>query len=210
MDWNTFLVVLITSGSVSTLANLVFRVWYEKSVEHKFNEKLTSFKHDLEIAAMERHVRYSKVFDDMAKVIATTHKLLSELWATAQDYAQLMEPPPEEKAERERAFLKKVQEFSEYYPPNAIYIPKETSEKIGFLANKIRSFARTYAIGVAMQKAQVRNIEAVESNDKKYLKLVEEIPDGLSELKDEFQKLLGVAKDEKKSTAFLTAASVSA
>ncbi len=199
MDWNAFLVALITSGGVNGVAYLVFKVWYEKAVEHKFNEKLASFKHDLETAAMERHVRYSKVFEDTAKVIATTHKLLSELWTTAQDYAQLMEPPPEEKAEREKAFLKKVQEFAEYYPPNAIYIPKQTSEKIRVVSNKIMSFARTHAIGATMQKAQVRNVAALESNDKKYLQLVEEIPVGLSELKDEFQKLLGVWKEEQKS-----------
>jgi hypothetical protein len=200
MDWHTIWVALITSGSVNGIAYLLFRVWYEKAVEHKFNEKLSRFKHDLEIAAMERHVRFSKVFDETAKVIATTHKLLSELWTAAQDYAQLIEPPPEEKTEREKVFLRKAQEFSEYYPPNAIYIPKETSEKVRAISNKIISFARTHAISVKMQKAQVRNIEAVESNDKEYLKLVEEIPDGLSELRDEFQNLLGTAKEQRKET----------
>ncbi|MGH7940292.1 MAG: hypothetical protein ACREFR_04400 [Limisphaerales bacterium] len=41
----------------------------------------------------------------------------------------------------------------------------------------------------------MRNTEAAESNDKNHLKLVEEIPEGLSKLKDEFQKLPGSAKE---------------
>jgi len=91
----------------------------------------------------------------------------------------------------------KAKEFADYYVPNKIYIPKGTADKIRQFSKSLMSLASTFAVGQSMQKAQLRNVQSLDANGRKFLTLVETVPQLLSSLEDDFQSILGFPVDTK-------------
>src|SRR5437879_13433740 len=124
------------------------------------------------MAAAERSFQFSHVFEHTAEVIVTTYQKLLELQTAVNNYTQPLEPANDPNSmELAKILQTKAKEFSDYYLPNKIYILKSTAEKIREFSNSMMSLARSFAIGESMHRAQVRNVEALEANDKRFLTL---------------------------------------
>ena len=83
-------------------------------------------KHDLQIAALEHQVRFSKLHERRAEVIAELYGLLVEAKWAAQSFVSVAEwqgEPP--KAEKYVTAMNKAADFFRYFDKNRIYLPEE-------------------------------------------------------------------------------------
>lgn len=182
------------------------------SIQHEYDQKLEThkaqlksqteaeiirLKAQLEIAAAERNVRYSKVFEHTAEVIATTYAKLLALKDAADDYTQPLAPSDPNREEAAKRYQQKAAEFLHYFLPNKIYIPRETSERIRVLSNTLTRAALQFSMAMADAHSQSRDPETYGKLFNAFFKSSEEVPQLLELLEDEFRKLLGFQAENK-------------
>ena len=135
-----FLITIITSAAVSSaLAGLL--LWLMKSwiserlknaIKNEYDQKLETHKSQLKaqsdieieklrsnlsIAATEQNVKFSKLHNDRAEVIANTYSLLKEVFLTVEDYVKIFEPVGDKPIEERRQIAVDAHnEFRGYYP----------------------------------------------------------------------------------------------
>jgi hypothetical protein len=206
-----YLSSVISSGLVSSAVLFVGKTWiserlknaikgeYDEKLEtHKaqlkreYDREIEHLKAQLQIAAAERGFRFSHVFEQAAKTIATIYGKLLELHKAVEDYTQIMEPPGNPNRKELAQSLKvKSDEFFQYYRPNKIYIPKATAEKIRLFSNALHSLVLNFNMAVAVDRAQIRKPEIVESRHKALEELYQKVPELLASLEHDFQATLG-------------------
>ena len=91
--------------------------------------QIEKLKADLQIAAAERSIRYSKMFDRTAEAIVTMYQKLFALYYATHEYTQVLKPADPLRAEKFDAFKRKADDFMEYFYPNAIFLPPDTGSK---------------------------------------------------------------------------------
>jgi hypothetical protein len=205
------IVTILSSGALSSVLVFLFRNWISErikaSIQHEYDQKLEThkaqlrsqteteivrLKTQLEIAAAERTFRFSHVFERTAEAIATTYQKLLELEQAVQNYTQLLEPSDDpNRTELAKILRTKANEFSEYFRPNRIYIPKSTAEKIRIFSDAVHGLAFHFSMAMAVEKAQVRNPDLVEERHRTLEELRNKVPELLTSLEDDFQKVLG-------------------
>jgi hypothetical protein len=143
--WETLLVVF---GGNAAL--LLAAAWFARSLVgqllakdlERFKSELVSAssiatertKHELQMAAQERSVRFTKLHEKRGEVIAETYGLLVEVQWASQDFASPMEWAGEpSKNEKYGMALKKSAEFFRYFDRNRIYLPPECEQLEAFL-----------------------------------------------------------------------------
>jgi uncharacterized protein YaaR (DUF327 family) len=207
------LTTVLSSGAFSSALFFLFRNWISErikaSIEHEYAQKLEThkaqlksqtdiaivrLKADLEIAAMERNVRFSKIFERMAETIAETYKRLVALKELAGSCTELLDSPL--KAERMEAYRQAVNDFLNFIRPNTIYIPAETSKKVATFFNTLRESVVRFSQVDAFRNSPAARPDKLEAMYNAFLKVSDEIPDLLDLLAVEFQSQLGVATAE--------------
>lgn len=107
----TIITSLASSGLLSVALIFLFRNWISErikaSIQNEYDQKLETHKAQLrsqaetelvhlkaplEIAAAERSVRFSHVFENTAKTVVTVHQKLLELETALESYIQSVEP----------------------------------------------------------------------------------------------------------------------
>jgi len=199
---------LTSAAGTGGICFLIFKVWFEKacakqlethkaqlSRENEF--EIASFKHKLELAAAERHVQYSRVFDKTAEVIAETYGKLLALKNAADDYTQLLEPSDPSRPELARVFRQKTDDFLRYFLPKKIYIPKGTAERIRVFHNTLHRAAMQFSMAMAVSKSPTREPDTYGKLFDNFFKSSDEVPRLLELLEDDFQRHLGFEVAEK-------------
>ncbi len=214
------LITIISSGAVSVASSAVL-IWLSKNwiserikgaIQHEYDQKLethkaqlqsrndieiTKLKADLEVAAAERNLRFTKTFDKTAEVIAETYRFLLELKNTAElvhEQFTIQEKVPEATLQ---LYRDKVREFSTCFPPHKIYLPPTTAEKVRVFWTVLQSLVMHSSILSAQLRARVTSEKALERQSERVDKVSDEIPDLLKALEVDFQKLLGFSIEEK-------------
>jgi len=209
--FSDFLLEVITSATVSAILTSLL-LWLTKSwiterlknaIKSEYDQKLETHKSQLKaqtdieieklksslsISAAERHVKFSKLHEDRAKVIADTYALLKEVYIAVADYIKIFEPAGDKPRDERRKIAADAHlALRQYYPKKIIYIPKVTAEKIEnidiALVNTFNEFTFTIdfqrGTGDAMKWNQI------------FERMRGEMKDALNDLEDEFRKLLG-------------------
>ncbi len=153
-----FLLEIITAASVSAaltgLLLWLIKSWISQRLKHaiknEYDEKMTTHKVELKaqsdveienlksrlsIVATEHQVRFSKLHQERADVIAETYSLLKELYFRLGDYVKIFElagDAPKEKRCDDAAEAHK--QFHGYYPKKLIFLPKKTAKKVQDIA----------------------------------------------------------------------------
>src|SRR5262245_1847031 len=156
-DTLTILTSVVSSAVVSSGAVFILRNWISEkiksSIQHEYNEKLEThkaqlkshseiateqLKSQLQIAAAERNIKLTRIFEDQADVIAETYSKLMAVVSAFEEYTAAMEfenTPP--KSERRKILGQRMGEFLNYYKPKRIYIPKQTQAKVDEFYKKL-------------------------------------------------------------------------
>ena len=159
----------------------------ESELKAKNETELEKLRSTLAVAAAERHVRFTKFHERRAEVISETYGLLRELHTKLGDYVKIFEPAGDRpKEERRNDVAAAHKAFITYYSKNKIFLSKIAVEKIEKINQKSIQAFYGFFYGVEMV-----HVEGIEKWMKICTEVTEEMPVALSELEDEFRRLLG-------------------
>ena len=224
----TFIASVSGSGVLVFLFRNWISERLKDSIQHEYNEKLESYKavlkshydeklethkaqlnsqsqtelarfqSQLAIAAAERNVQYSRVFEKTADIIAETYGKLLAMKNAADDYTQLMGTPSDSARQKiVEAFREKERDLMEYFLPRKIYIPKETAEKIWIFSNAVNYATMQFTMAMAAARSQVREPDSYGKLFNNFIKTSDELPKLLEALENDFQHLLGFRIEQK-------------
>jgi hypothetical protein len=196
---------LLTAGLIFLARNLIAER-LKNAIKHEYDEKLEThkaqlrreydreieqLKAQLQIAAAERSIRLSRVFDKTADTIATTYAKLLAFQKAVEVYTQMMPTDGAGKAQHMENIRSKSNDFSEYYLPRKIYLPKATAEKIRNFSNAIHNSLFDFSMAMTAINARI-GPQHVEKRLEKFQEVQKEIPALLQLLEADFQTILGL------------------
>lgn len=212
----TDIVTILTSGTFATLLSgllaFIFRNWIsdrlKASIQHEYDQKLESHKDklrnetekeivklkaDLEIAASQKNIKLTKVFENQAETVITIYQKLRKFKDAVESAFPRVNKPENYRKELEQ--IRK--EFYEYFLDNKIYLPKETAIKVsGFAQNLYGALLNNEVIlshGVIFNDPVKR-----EQLNRTVETLYKEIPELLDILEEDFREILGFSIHAKK------------
>jgi Mor family transcriptional regulator len=190
------LLIWLTKSWISErLKNAIKNEYDQKLETHKAQLKAQSdveiekLRSQLSILTTEHEVRFSRLHDKRAEVIAETYALLKELFVSLGEYVKIFEPVGDvPKEERRNAFMEAHKNFRSYYITRVIFFPKPTAIKLEEIDSQIVKNFNEFVFGVEM-------VNKRSDPTKKWLEIFDrvkgEIKTALSDLEDEFRRLLG-------------------
>jgi len=150
--------------------------------------EVEKLKSNLSVAATERHVKFSKLHEERAAVIAETYSLLKEVHVTVQDYVKIFEPAGDKPREERREIASKAHSaLRKYYPKKIIFLPQSTAEKLEEIDKELVRTFNKFVNTIDLQEGSGNAMEWTEISSK----MRGEIKEALGELENEFRKLLG-------------------
>jgi hypothetical protein len=158
----------LSAAGGAGLAVLLMRTWLSEKIKaqikSEYDEKLEThkaqlkaqsdveiekLKSELSIAAAQRNVRFSRLHERQAEIIAEVYEALSELVKAISDYVAIYEPasaPPREER-RERA-AEAANEFIALYRGKKIFFPPSTAAKLDEILLEIRTAYMRFAFKI--------------------------------------------------------------
>ncbi|MFC3674552.1 hypothetical protein [Ferrovibrio xuzhouensis] len=205
------LVQILSSGFVGALAAgfivWVTRLWLseriKQSIKNEYDQKLETYKAELRakseielerlraqlsILSTEHEVRFSRLHQKRAEVIAETYASLKDVFFRLAEYVKKIEMSGEEpRQERYRKLVESHEKFRAAYSLNLIFFPKSTADKLDHVnaeyikaGNEFRVFVDSGQYGSMHQKwGEIAQ------------RVGNEIKAALADLENEFRKLLG-------------------
>jgi len=152
-------------------------------------------KADLQIAAFEHQVRFSRLHEDVARTVSETYSRLYN-WAVAVErYVSVFERASgPSKKERRTAVADAMKDFADYFRPRKLYLPKQLANRIKAFEEKLFGLATEFMIGVEQGgDDRYPDRDTWAKVDKA---MHEEARPLFEALEDEFRRLLGVRSDE--------------
>jgi len=201
--------ILLNFGGTATLlailgwlARSIGTQLLAKDIEH-FKSELSAassatterLKHDLQLAATEHQVRYSKLQARRGEVIAEMYGLLVEAHWASQSFASPAEFVGEpSKQEKYASAMDKIAEFYRFFDKNKIFLPAEFCLRTEEFLKKMRKQVISFGVHVSREKDYVLKeeseakfnawVEAIDYFDK-------EVPEARAMLENELRALLG-------------------
>ncbi len=201
----TILLLLLTKSWISERLKNAIKSEYDQKLEaHKSQLKAQTdietekLKSSLSITAAERHVKFSKLHEDRAKIIAGAYALLKDVYITVQDYVKIFEPAGGKPREERRKIASDAHlALRQYYSKKIIYIPKATAEKLEAIDMELVKTFNEFAYTIDFQQGTG---DAMKWNEI-FERMRGEMKEALNDLEDEFRKLLG---DERENRGLTT------
>jgi hypothetical protein len=206
-----FIFAIITSASVGAILTglLLFlaKSWISEklknAIKSEYDQKLETYKAELKaesdvaienlksrlsIAANEHQVRFSRLHETRAEVIAETYALLRDLYEKVADYVKIFEPAGDRpKEERRNDVISALNALRAYYPKKQIFLPKKTAIKVRNIDIELMQATSQFVYGVELSK---RN-ESTKTWMEIFERMNGKISAAMVELEDEFRELLG-------------------
>ena len=207
-----FAIQVITSASVSAaLAGLL--LWITKSwiserlknaIKSEYDLQLASHKAQLKaqsdveieklrsqlsISAIEHEVRFSRLHEKRAEIIAETYSLLKLLFIRLNDYVMFFDRPDDLRMKRRRLATEAIKNFRSYYPTKLIFFPNKTEGKLQAIDIQLVSVFNEFTLGVETEKSG--GGDGLDTWFRIVTRVTGEIETALGELEDEFRKLMG-------------------
>ncbi|MEZ5581456.1 MAG: hypothetical protein R3F37_00485 [Candidatus Competibacteraceae bacterium] len=208
--FSEFVLEILTSATVSAaLTGLLLwltKSWITERLKHaiksEYDQKLEThkaqlksqteieiekLKSSLSIAAAERSVKFSKLHEERALVIAETYSRLKEVYITVGDYIKIFEPAGDKpRNERREIATKAHAELRFYYPKKLIFLPHSVAERLEKLDFEIVKLFNEFAIIV-----DTKPNGDIQKWYELFQRMQGEMREALGELENEFRRLLG-------------------
>ncbi len=206
-----FVLAVLSSTAASTIlvGGLAWlnRSWLserlKQSIQAEYSQKLETHKAQLKgqnalemerlraslrVAAAERSVKFSRLHEKRADVVAETYRLLHETYTAVCDYTKVFEPAGgAPRDERRRTAAAAHEELRKYYPPKLIFLPEALAAQVEHIDRELVSSFNRFAIMVEGDGAENRTREWFEVSSH----LQNEIKETLAQLANEFRSALG-------------------
>jgi len=154
--WEWVLNLVVSVAATGGLVVFVLKTWIKKSIHHEYDRKLEAMKSqhtidlerirsDLTIAVNEHYIRFSKLHEKRAEVVAQTYGRMLKLRDAVADYTRTIvrdiDPPL---PERRNAVQEALNDFHQYFFPNEIYLPENTAAAVKDLREKLYRVSREW------------------------------------------------------------------
>ena len=152
-------------------------------------------KHDLQLAALEHQVRFSKLHERRAEVVAELYGLLVEAQWASQSFISIAEWSGEpSKQEKYVTAMNKAADFYRYFDKNRIYLPESICTQLEQLIRNMRSKVIEFGVYVNNDNGAVP-AHIVQQKLDVWLKASEyfdkEVPLARAALEKELRSILG-------------------
>ena len=203
--FTTLMVSILGTG----LINFIFRTWISERIKNaiksEYDQKLEThkailksqsdveierLKSQLALVGIEHQIRFSKLHEMRAEIVADTYEKLKDLHYKLGEYVQIFEPAGgKPKNERRQSAYDSHETFRSYFQTKLIFFPKATADKLEKINQDLVRAFNNFAFGVEMAPQMGGNpaekwIEVFEA-------VTGEIRDALAEIEVEFRELLG-------------------
>jgi len=189
MDLKEILVTVLINAVVT--GGLFFGL--QKVIERRLQRSLEKFKMDLQLAAFEHQIRFTKLYERRAEVIAELHKRFLRIQSGLYTMLyQLEEGRPISSSEADGTVYETTKTLGDYFKENLIYIPEG-------LCNKIETLNKQHLLAL-INFWQAQLSEEMEESDSKidrnqYIHDMKEIVSKVSAIRNdiecEFRKMIG-------------------
>lgn len=204
---------IFTALSVSILGtgliNFIFRTWISERIKNtiksEYDQKLEThkailksqsdveierLKSQLALIGIEHQIKFSKLHEIRAEVVAETYEKLKDLHHKLGEYVQIFEPAGgKPKNERRQSAYESHETFRSYFQTKLIFFPKPTADKLEKINRDLVRAFNNFTFGVEMAPQTGGNPA------EKWMEVFEavtgEISDALIEIEAEFRELLG-------------------
>ncbi len=184
----------LAKTSIETFLNRNLKS-FEAELKNKNEQSLEEFRHSLHLVEKEHELKFSKLHERKAEIVAELYKLLKNASKKVESFLRPMgfasEPSKDKKAEE--AF-ESLFEFIEYYDMHKIYFRKELCETIDEFIDQIRK--PTYKFNRALRHKGNPSPEKLgkldQVWDESWDSFKDKVQPSIKAIEEEFRKILGV------------------
>jgi len=170
---------------------------FKARIQADANIEIERLKSSLQIIATEHQVRFSKLHEKRAGIIADLYKKLVDLHRSGELFVITRENNPDPAKEKEFGELRqKMSEFQQFYEQHQIYLPLHVCDSFESLLSEITG--KILAAGIFGRIEHPSEHTSRSSEDaftKAYAAFDEKIPAARMALEGEFRKMLGVESE---------------
>lgn len=207
--WQTIL--LAFGGNAALLAVLAWAVksltsqWLTKdlekfkiSIKAEADAKTEQLKNNLQMSALEHNVKFSKLHEKRAEVVAEVYSLLVQAYWDISSFASPMEWVGEpNKQEKYVTAMNSVADFYKYFDKHRIYIPEDVCQKLHEFVQGMRQKAIGFGVYVryedaAMPEHQMKNKHDAWTAAWDYVE--KQVPEAKTALETHLRQLIGEAQ----------------
>lgn len=194
---NALLLAVLGILGKSLLDKLIVRdtKQFESDLKAKSDAAVEYLKNELQINAIEHQVRFSRLHEKRANVIAELYSLLVEMLWEAESFLSQMEWAGEpKKEEKHRTAMTKLVEFYRYFDKHRIYLPVDICTSLEKLVMEVRSHVIKFGVYIKYDDNSIndRTREQKEKAwDEGWDAIKNQVPLARKRLEGEFRFLLG-------------------
>ncbi|MEK6698734.1 MAG: hypothetical protein AABZ10_06800 [Nitrospirota bacterium] len=168
---------------------------FETDLKAKSDAAIEQLRSDLQIRSIEHQVRFSRLHEKRATVIAELYGHLVETLWEAESFLSPMEWVGEpDRQEKHRIAMNKLVDFFQYFDKHRIYLPEEICASLEALVLKVRSHVIAFGVYVRFHD-QSLNDHTREQKEKAWSEgwdaIKNQVPQARKLLEEEFRTLLG-------------------
>ena len=221
--WQTILLAL--SGNAALLAvlgllgkslldKLIIRdtKQFESDLKAKSDAAIEHLKNELQLRTIEHQVRFSRLHEKRAAVIAELYGHLVEALWEAESFLSLAEWAGEpNKKEKHKTAINRLVDLYRFFDKHRIYLPVELCTSLEKLVMEVRSHVINFGVYVGFDEATLNDHTHKEKQKAWHSgwdAIKNQIPLARQDLENEFRALLGAGAsplvqptDQKRSTA---------
>ena len=183
--------ILLEIGLVSGGIGLIFwkfssyfgKLWADKhieSIKKEHQKEIATFKAELEKRAIEHQIKFSKLHETVAEVIANLHVRITRANLNVGRYIKPVVLPGEPSKEEREKEIKMYYQLKNFFDEKEIYLEPDICKKLNIFINKIYKIMNDFKNRKDMNWGNIGN---------EFLNDVQEIR---KDLKNEFRKVIGV------------------
>jgi hypothetical protein len=160
-------------------------------------------KGNLQIAAIEHQIRYSRLHEQVARTVVKTYGLMRNLLRAARNYVKEIEFASDKPwNERRQVVADAARELQEYFGHRRLFFPKELANRIDAFDLLVWETARTFQIFVEGGKENdIRYREKTDKWGESVDKLDDEAKPLFESMENEFRSMLGIKSTSVPATA---------
>jgi len=152
--------------------------------------EIERLKSQLALVGIEHQIRFSKLHEMRATVVADTYEKLRDLHHRLSQYVQIFEPAGGmPKDQRRQIAYESHESFRSYFQNKLIFFPKATADKLEKINQDLVRAFNNFTFGVEM--AQQIGGNSAEKWMEVFEAVTGEIKVDLDEIEAEFRELLG-------------------
>lgn len=167
---------------------------FEMDLKAKADIAIETLKSDLELKAIEHQVRFSKLHERRAEVIAELYGYLVEaLWAAESFLSPIEWAGEPKKEEKHVSAMNKLVDLYRYFDKNRIYLPPEICASLEKLVTDVRGHVIHFGVYVERNYGNADHV-AKEKNaawDEGWRAIQDQVPNARAALEAQLRALLG-------------------